>query len=207
MAHETLHWDRPFKTVHAGGFETGDIIWFPEGGLNASYNCVDHWAFKHPNNVNTVLLIYWNFTYAVHQIAIIYEADEPEDGCLVTYAELLREVCSIANVLKSLGVKKGDTVSVYLPMMWQSVAAFLACARIGAVHSVVFAGFSAESLRDRVQECKLRVVHRYHVQSLTHLQSHPALAMRSVQKKSYIILAWCMGTTYQQSKGRPHGIQ
>jgi acetyl-CoA synthetase len=141
MAHETLHWDRPFKTVRAGGFETGDIVWFPEGGLNASYNCVDRWAFKHPNN-----------------IAIIYEADEPEDGCLVTYAELLREVCSIANVLKSLGVKKGDTVSVYLPMTWQSVAAFLACARIGAVHSVVFAGFSAESLRDRVQDCKSRVV-------------------------------------------------
>jgi acyl-coenzyme A synthetase/AMP-(fatty) acid ligase len=68
-------------------------------------------------------------------------------------------------------------------MTWQSVAAFLACARIGAVHSVVFAGFSAESLRDRVQECKSRVVLRYHVQSLTHLQSHPALAMRSVQRK------------------------
>ncbi|KAG1886527.1 hypothetical protein F4604DRAFT_1900295 [Suillus subluteus] len=141
MAHDTLHWDRPFKTVRAGGFETGDIVWFPEGGLNASYNCVDRWAFKHPNKT-----------------AIIYEADEPEDGCLVTYAELLREVCSIANVLKALGVKKGDTVSVYLPMTWQSVAAFLACARIGAVHSVVFAGFSAESLRDRVQDCKSRVV-------------------------------------------------
>jgi acetyl-CoA synthetase len=67
-------------------------------------------------------------------------------------------VCSIANVLKSFGIKKGDTVSVYLPMTWQAVAAFLACARIGAVHSVVFAGFSAESLRDRVQDCKSRVL-------------------------------------------------
>lgn len=97
-------------------------------------------------------------SHPIYQTAIIYEADEPDDGCLVTYAELLREVCSIANVLKALGVKKGDTVSVYLPMTWQSVAAFLACARIGAVHSVVFAGFSAESLRDRVQDCKSRVV-------------------------------------------------
>ncbi|KAG9227010.1 hypothetical protein CCMSSC00406_0008982 [Pleurotus cornucopiae] len=90
--------------------------------------------------------------------AIIYEADEPGEGREVTYSELLREVCSVANVLKSMGVKKGDTVSVYLPMTWHAVAAFLACARIGAVHSVVFAGFSAESLRDRAQDCKSRVL-------------------------------------------------
>ncbi|KAH8102116.1 acetate--CoA ligase [Cristinia sonorae] len=141
MARDTLHWDRPFHTVRAGGFETGDIVWFPEGGLNASYNCVDRWAFKHPDKT-----------------AIIYEGDEPNEGREITYAELLREVSSVANVLKSFGVKKGDTVSVYLPMTWQAVAAFLACARIGAVHSVVFAGFSAESLRDRVNDCKSRVL-------------------------------------------------
>ncbi|KAF8802010.1 acetate--CoA ligase [Phlegmacium glaucopus] len=141
QAHELLHWDRPFKTVRSGGFETGDIVWFPEGALNVSYNCVDRWAFKHPN-----------------KIAIMYEADEPGQGREITYAELLREVSSIANVLKSLGVKKGDTVSVYLPMTWQAVATLLACARIGAVHSVVFAGFSAESLRDRIQDCRCRVV-------------------------------------------------
>ncbi|TFY53713.1 hypothetical protein EVJ58_g9297 [Rhodofomes roseus] len=141
MARETISWDRPFHTVRAGGFETGDIVWFPEGGLNASYNCVDRWAFKHPDKT-----------------AIIYEADEPNEGCEITYAQLLREVCGIANVLKSLGVKKGDTVSIYLPMTWHAAAAFLACARIGAVHSVVFAGFSAESLRDRVQDCKSRVL-------------------------------------------------
>ncbi|KAF8225577.1 acetate--CoA ligase [Tricholoma matsutake] len=141
IARDTLHWDRPFHTVRSGGFIKGDIVWFPEGGLNASYNCVDRWAFKHPNKP-----------------AIIYEADEPGEGRIVTYTELLHEVCSIANVLKSYGVKRGDTVSVYLPMTWHAVAAFLACARIGAIHSVVFAGFSAESLRDRVQDCKCRVV-------------------------------------------------
>jgi len=92
------------------------------------------------------------------QTAIIYEADEPGDGRLITYAELLREVCSVANVLKRLGVKRGDTVSVYLPMTWQAVAAFLACARIGAIHSVVFAGFSSEALRDRIHDCKSRVL-------------------------------------------------
>jgi len=141
MARETLHWDRPFHTVRAGGFETGDIVWFPDGGLNASYNCVDRWAFKHPNKT-----------------AIIYEADEPNEGRNISYAELLREVCSVANVLKSLGVKKGDAVSIYLPMTWHAVAAFLACARIGAVHSVVFAGFSADSLRDRMNDCQSRVL-------------------------------------------------
>ncbi|KAG6380401.1 hypothetical protein JVT61DRAFT_8520 [Boletus reticuloceps] len=141
VARETLHWHTPFHSVRVGGFETGDIAWFPEGGLNASYNCVDRWAHQYPDKT-----------------AIIYEADEPGDGRLITFAELLREVCSIALVLKRLGVKKGDTVSIYLPMAWQAVAAFLACARIGAIHSVVFAGFSSESLRDRILDCKSRVL-------------------------------------------------
>ncbi|KZW00998.1 acetate--CoA ligase [Exidia glandulosa HHB12029] len=136
-----LDWTTPFKTVRSGGFVEGDIVWFPEGQLNASYNCVDRWAFKNPDKT-----------------AIIYEADEPGEGAYVSYGELLREVCKVANVLKSLGVKKGDTVSIYLPMTWQAAAAFLACARIGAVHSVIFAGFSAESLRDRIVDCKSRVV-------------------------------------------------
>lgn len=133
--------------------------------MNAAYNCVDRWAFKHPD-----------------QTAILYEADEPGQSVNITYAELLREVSRVANVLKSWGVKKGDTVrpgllastlaghqsanherlssqvSIYLPMTWQAAAAFLACARIGAVHSVVFAGFSAESLRDRCIDCECKVV-------------------------------------------------
>ncbi len=92
------------------------------------------------------------------QTAIIYAADEPGTGREISFAELLHEVSSVANVLKALGIKKGDTVSIYLPMTWQAVAAFLACARIGAVHSVVFAGFSAEALRDRINDCKSRIV-------------------------------------------------
>lgn len=141
MAMELLHWDIPFQTVRTGGFENGDIAWFPEGYINASYNCVDRWAFQTPNKT-----------------AIIYEADEPNEGAEITYSELLREVSRIANVLKSYGIQKGDTVTVYLPMTWQAVAAFLACARIGAIHSVVFAGFSSESLRDRINDCNSRVV-------------------------------------------------
>lgn len=154
-----LHWDRPFKTVRSGGFETGDIVWFPEGALNASYNCVDRWAFKHPNKVCSYFqLPEIGLLKYPSQTAIIYEADEPGQGREISYGELLREVSSVANVLKSLGIKKGDTVSVYLPMTWQAVATFLACARIGAVHSVVFAGFSSEALRDRILDCKCRVV-------------------------------------------------
>jgi len=140
-AKETLYWHRPFETVRAGSFEESDVAWFPEGGLNASYNCLDRWAFKNPDKA-----------------AIIYEADEPGEGITVTYAELLRETCRIANVLKEFGIRKGDTVSIYLPMTWHAAAAFLACARIGAIHSVIFAGFSAESLRDRVVDCQSRVV-------------------------------------------------
>ncbi|KAL0570147.1 acetyl-coenzyme A synthetase 2 [Marasmius crinis-equi] len=141
IAKETLHWDRPFQTVQHGSFQEGNISWFPEGQLNASYNCVDRWAFADPEKT-----------------AIIYEADEPNQHEYISYGRLLLEVSKLANVLKGLGVKKGDTVSVYLPMTWYAVAAFLACARIGAVHSVVFAGFSSESLRDRIQDCKSKVL-------------------------------------------------
>jgi acetyl-CoA synthetase len=105
------------------------------------------------------LILYRKLTnLSSEQTAIIYEADEPGEGCEITYAQLLREVCSVANVLKSMGIRKGDTVSVYMPMTWHAVAAFLACARIGAIHSVVFAGFSSESLRDRIKDCKSRVL-------------------------------------------------
>ncbi|KDE09541.1 acetyl-coenzyme A synthetase [Microbotryum lychnidis-dioicae p1A1 Lamole] len=141
MAKEHLYWHRPYSTVMAGSFEAGDVQWFPEGGLNVSYNCVDRWAYKNPDKT-----------------AIIWEADEPGEHVELTYSQLLQEVCRMANILKDMSVKKGDTVAIYLPMVPEAAIAFLACARLGAVHSVVFAGFSAESLRDRVQDAKSRVV-------------------------------------------------
>lgn len=140
-ARELLHWDIPFQTVKNGSFEHGDVSWFLEGRLNACYNCVDRWAFKYPDRP-----------------AIIYEADEPSEGRIITYGELLREVCKLAFVLKQMGVKKGDTVAIYLPMIAEALIAFMAIVRIGAVHSVVFAGFSSESLRDRVTDAGSRVV-------------------------------------------------
>ncbi|CAO1636365.1 unnamed protein product [Sympodiomycopsis kandeliae] len=141
LAKETIDWDVPFKTVRHGGFERGDIAFFPEGQLNASYNCVDRWAFKHPEKT-----------------AIIWEADEPGQEREISYKELLAEVCQLANALTNMGVRKGDAVIVYLPMIPEAAIALLACARIGAVHSVVFAGFSADSLRDRAVDCDARVV-------------------------------------------------
>lgn len=100
-----------------------------------------------------------SITYFIPQTAIIYEADEPSDSKSLTYSDLLSEVCKLSNVLRTkFGIKKGDTVSIYLPMTYHALIAFLACARIGAVHSVVFAGFSAESLRDRVRDCACRVL-------------------------------------------------
>lgn len=141
MARELISFDKDFQTTHTGSLENGDSAWFVEGRLNAAFNCVDRHALKNPDKV-----------------AIIYEADEPNEGRNITYGELLREVSRVAWVLKQQGVKKGDTVAIYLPMIPEAIVAFLACARIGAVHSVVFAGFSSDSLRDRVLDAGSKVV-------------------------------------------------
>ncbi|KAI5791717.1 acetate-CoA ligase [Peziza echinospora] len=141
LARELLHWDIPFKTVLNGTFQTGDVSWFMEGKLNACYNAVDRHAFEDP-----------------HRPAIIYEADEPTEGRIITYSELLREVSRLSWVLKQMGVKKGDTVAIYMPMIPEALIAILATIRIGAVHTVVFAGFSSGSLRDRVLDARSRVV-------------------------------------------------
>lgn len=141
LARELLTWERDFHTVRSGTLAGGDTAWFLEGRLNACYNCVDRHAFKNPDKV-----------------AIIYEADEPGEGRSITYGELLREVSRVAYVLKQMGVKKGETIAVYLPMIPEVVITLLAIVRIGAVHSVVFAGFSSNSLRDRVIDADSKVV-------------------------------------------------
>jgi acetyl-CoA synthetase len=141
MARDLLSWERDFQTVSSGSLENGDVAWFTEGRLNASYNCVDRHAHKDPNKT-----------------AIIYESDEPGQGRKISYGELLREVSKLAWTLKEIGVKKGDTVALYLPMIPEAIVAFLACVRIGAVHSVVFAGFSSDSLRDRIIDARSTVV-------------------------------------------------
>ena len=141
LGRDLVSWDQDFKTVKSGTLTNGDISWFLEGRLNASYNCVDRHAIKDPKKP-----------------AIIYEADDVNEGRTITYGELLREVSQLAWTLKEMGVKKGDTVALYLPMIPEAVIAFLAISRIGAVHSVVFAGFSSGSLADRVNDANSKVV-------------------------------------------------
>ena len=142
MAKEMLTFSRPFNKVREGGFVDGDIRWFTGGKLNVSYNCID----RHVENGKG------------DQAAIIWEADEPGSGKTITYAELLRNVCRVANVLKSQGVQRGDVVTIYMPMIPETAYVMLACARLGCPHSVVFAGFSAEALRGRIVDCNSKWV-------------------------------------------------
>jgi acetyl-CoA synthetase len=134
-----LEWSTPFTKVLE--WKPPWVKWFSDGALNACVNCVDRHARGTRRN----------------KPAIIWEG-EPGDTRTLTYAELLREVSSFASVLDSLGVKKGDRVAIYLPMIPEAAIAMLGCARIGAVHSVVFGGFSAESLRDRIVDAQARVL-------------------------------------------------
>lgn len=140
-AKELLDWDHDFKQVKSGSLNHGDAAWFLGGKLNASYNCVDRHAFANPDKP-----------------AIIYEADEEKDSKTFTYGELLREVSKVAGVLKDWGVTKGDRVAIYLPMNAQAVIAILAVIRLGAVHSVIFAGFSSGSIKDRVNDAQCKAL-------------------------------------------------
>jgi acetyl-CoA synthetase len=133
-----LHWMKPFTKVKNTGF-TGDVSikWYEDGTLNAAYNCIDrHLATR------------------ADQTAILWEGDSPHEHRHVSYSELHESVCRLANVLKARGVKKGDRVTIYMPMIPEATFAMLACARIGAIHSVVFGGFSPESLMGRILDCK-----------------------------------------------------
>ncbi|WP_066627747.1 acetate--CoA ligase [Labilibacter marinus] len=141
QARKVLQWQHDFDSVSNCEFEEGMIAWFLGGKLNACENCVDRHAKTQGDKV-----------------ALIWESDEPGVGKKITYKELLREVSKMANVLRHHGIRKGDRVALYMPMIPEAVYAMLACARIGAVHSVVFAGFSAEALRDRINDSKCKAV-------------------------------------------------
>ena len=134
QANELIDFFEPWTEVLDYDFKEAKIAWFKGAKLNASYNCLD----RHIN------------TWRKNKAALIWEGDEPGDSKTYTYLELYNEVNKFANVLKKLGVKKGDRVAIYLPMVPELAITVLACARIGAPHSVVFGGFSADSLRDRI---------------------------------------------------------
>jgi acetyl-CoA synthetase len=137
-----VDWIKPFSKVRNVAFE-GDvhIAWYEDGTLNASHNCIDR-----------------HLPRRAEQTAILWEGDDPGEDRRVTYRELHEAVCRLANALKDRGVRKGDRVTIYLPMIPEAVFAMLACARIGAVHSVVFGGFSPDSLVGRIRDCRSTVL-------------------------------------------------
>jgi acetyl-CoA synthetase len=137
-----IDWIKPFTKVRNAAFE-GDvhIAWYEDGTVNASYNCIDRHLPKR-----------------AEQAAILWEGDDPGEERRVTYRELHEAVCRLANALKARGVQKGDRVTIYLPMIPEAAIAMLACARIGAIHSVVFGGFSPDSLVGRIQDCRSTVL-------------------------------------------------
>ncbi len=139
LAREHLHWFRPFDTVLEG--EMPETRWFSGGTINASYNCLDRHLETERRN----------------KAAIIWEG-EPGDTRVLRYQDLHREVCRFANVLKGLGVEKGDRITLYMPMIPELTIAMLACARIGAVHSIIFGGFSADAVADRNNDAQARIV-------------------------------------------------
>ena len=139
LANENISWIEDFKTTFNDRFSNAK--WFEEGKTNISLNCIDRHLESHANKT-----------------ALIWEGDDPSDSKELTYQELHDEVCKFANVLKGLGVEKGSRVCIYMPMIIETAFAMLACTRIGAVHSVVFGGFSPESLKDRILDADCRVV-------------------------------------------------
>ena len=136
-----LDWFKPWDEVCSGSLSKGDIRWFSGGELNISHNCIDRHLAKRGD-----------------QVALIWEGDDPNESATITYKALHEQVCRLANVLKDRGVKKGDRVCIYMPMVPEAAYAMLACTRIGAVHSVVFGGFSPDALRDRILDADCRTV-------------------------------------------------
>ncbi|MGA8003650.1 MAG: AMP-binding protein, partial [Pseudolabrys sp.] len=138
-----IDWIKPFSKVKNTSYDPHNVSikWFEDGTLNICHNCVDRHLAKRGD-----------------QTAILWEGDDPKDDKKLTYKQLHAEVCRFANVLKARGVKKGDRVTIYMPMIPEAAISMLACARIGAIHSVVFGGFSPDSLAGRIEDCKSSVI-------------------------------------------------
>jgi len=136
-----LTWQQPWSQVTQSDLRKGEVNWFIDGKLNVSVNCIDR-----------------HLPARAKQTAIIWEGDDPSEDQFITYQELHDQVCRLANALRERGVKKGDRVCIYMPMIPEAAYAMLACTRIGAVHSIVFGGFSPEALKDRIQDAECQVV-------------------------------------------------
>ena len=139
---QRISWKKNYEKIKEVNYKKNvSIKWYLKGELNACYNCVDRHLQERGN-----------------KIAIIWEGDNPKDSKKITYKELYLEVCKFSNALKNIGTKKGDVVTIYMPMVPEAAYAMLACARIGAIHSVVFGGFSSESLADRINDCDSNLI-------------------------------------------------
>lgn len=138
-----INWIKPFSKVKDVSWDRKDVYtrWFEDGTLNACYNCIDRHLEKRGD-----------------QTAIIWEGDDPNRDLHISYKELHQRVCRMANALKKLGTKRGDRVTLYMPMIPEAAVAMLACARIGAVHSVVFGGFSPDALAGRIVDCQSNIL-------------------------------------------------
>ncbi|MCK5881426.1 MAG: AMP-binding protein, partial [Sinobacterium sp.] len=141
QAETFLTWDKKWSKVSQSDFSTGEAAWFIGGKLNVSTNCIDR-----------------HLSTRANQTALIWEGDDPENDKHISYQHLHDEVCKLSNALKSRGVKKGDRVCIYMPMILEAAYAMLACTRIGAVHSVVFGGFSPDALKDRILDSDCQVI-------------------------------------------------
>ena len=141
QAQRFISWSAPWTSVSQGDFNTLDINWYLNGKLNACYNCVDR-----------------HLETRRDQVAIIWEGNDPHESKHITYQQLHEQICKFANVLKQHGIHKGDRVCIYLPMIPEVVIAMLACARLGAIHSVVFGGFSADALKTRILDADCRLL-------------------------------------------------
>ena len=169
QAQKFLTWQKPWSQVVKSDLTRGEVEWFIGGKLNVSVNCIDRHL---PSRAN--------------QTAIIWEGDNPAENKLITYAELHTQVCRLANALRERGVKKGDRVCIYMPMIPEASYAMLACARIGAVHSVVFGGFSPDALKDRIKDADCKVV----ITADESLRSGKRIPLK---KNTDIALAQCPG--------------
>ncbi|MDO4435414.1 MAG: acetate--CoA ligase [Cardiobacteriaceae bacterium] len=172
---EFLSWYKKWDNIHDSDLKTGKISWFSGAELNVCYNCLD----RHLDTRG-------------RQTAFIFEHNEPGQSYRVSYRELHTQVCKFANVLKRLGVKKGDRVCLYLPMIEEAAVAMLACARIGAVHSVVFGGFSPDALADRINDAGAKVVITsdagYRGNRFTHVKRNVDQALRKTPQVEHVVV-------------------
>jgi acetyl-CoA synthetase len=189
QAEAFLSWDKRWETVLDWDFHKGHIRWFDGGKLNACYNCLDR-----------------HLETRGDQTAFIWEGDDPAKDARITYRELHEHVCRLANVLKSRGVKKGDRVCIYMPMIPEAAYAMLACARIGAVHSVVFGGFSPESIKDRIldSDCHTVITADEGLRGSKHvpLKANVDTALKFCPNVSTVVTVRVTGTNVNWVEGR-----